>query len=366
MNNTLKIFVEDPEEYQEKFLKKWTEKGGESLERSDSRKILLDTMAYGFSLIGTNFNSRIRQNLVRYAENENLDALGEYKNVERQEVQYAVTTVVIEITEALETDLGIPAQTVTPGSNIYFETEYSTIPAGDTSIELTATCTTAGTAGDGYLPGEINKIVEPFAYFKSVTNTTESQGGSEIEEDDDYREEIIASPEGYSTAGPSDAYKALTKAVNQNIIDVAVYSPEPCYVNIVALMEGGEIPAQTILNEIEERVSDDTKRPIGDLVTAEAPETVSYDLTFTYYISESNLTLADSIISNVNDIVDKYVLWQKSKLGRDINPSELYFKLRESGIKRIEITSPDFKKLTQTQLAILNTKAVTFGGVEDD
>lgn len=366
MSDSLKIFQEDPEYYQEKFLAKWLEKTGEGLDRTDSRKLLLDTMAYGFSLLGTSLNYKLRQNFVRYSSDEDLEALGEYKDVERQDEQYAVTTVQIEITKALDSDYAIPAQLATSGNGIYFQTEYAIISAGETSIELTATCTTAGETGNGYLPGELTKLVDPPAYFKSVTNTTTSQGGSEVEEDDSYREEIINSPEGYSTAGPKEAYKVLVKSINQEIIDVAVYSPEPCYINIAFLMNGGEIPTETILEEVSEGLSADTKRPLGDLVTVEAPEEVAYDVELTYYISESYESASEDISTAVYSAVEEFELWQKSALGRDINPSKLYFLMKDAGVKRIEVTSPVFQSLTETQLAVMGAKTITFGGTEDD
>ena len=57
------------------------------------------------------------------------------------------------------------------------------------------------------------------------------------------------------------------------------------------------------------------------------------------------------IQSAVNKAVENYVLWQKEKPGRDINPSELTRLIMQAGAKRVEITSPAFEKIEQTQIA---------------
>lgn len=364
MSDKLNIFTENPKEYQERLLNKWLEKGGTSLERSDSRKLLIDLMAYGFALLASNLNYKTRQNFVRYSQGEYLDALGEYKNIKRLGKMAAQTTIRFEISEALENPLPIFPQLISAANNIYFQSEYVEIPKGATCVEATALCTTLGEVGNGYLPGEISKIVSPFAYFKSVCNITESQGGAEEESDANYRTRIISSPEGYSTAGPSEAYKIITKSINQKIMDVEVYSSGLGKVDIVPLLENGEIPEQTIIDEIQSELSTSDKRPLTDLVKVSAPETISYDIDITYYV-ESTTPLYD-IKEKVEELVEEYITWQKGKLGRDINPSELYFKLRDSGIKRVEIASPSFQKLEKYQIALPNLKNINFGGTEDD
>lgn len=71
------------------------------------------------------------------------------------------------------------------------------------------------------------------------------------------------------------------------------------------------------------------------------------------------------IIAAAPAAVDNYVLWQKSKLGRDINPSELIVRVMAAGAKRVAVTAPVFKVTTDTQVAICSTKTVTLGGIED-
>jgi phage-related baseplate assembly protein len=86
----------------------------------------------------------------------------------------------------------------------------------------------------------------------------------------------------------------------------------------------------------------------------------------TYYISKDNAAFATSIQSAVNAAVADYNIWQKSKIGRDINPSELNSRIQQAGAKRAVITSPVYTVVLEAQLAISGTITVTYGGLEDE
>ncbi|MBQ9564857.1 MAG: baseplate J/gp47 family protein, partial [Synergistaceae bacterium] len=264
----------------------------------------------------------------------------------------------------------IPAGTrATPDGNIYFATtEAVEIPAGETSVDVTAQCSVAGVSGNGWTPGQINQEVDRLVWVKSVVNVTTSSGGEDEEDDENYRARIQISPESYSVAGPTGAYIYHAKSVNQGNIDVAVLGPdkstdehviEPCNIEIYPLMTGGELPSQDILDAVYEACgTDNDVRPDTDCVHVLTPETVHYDLNVTYWIDRGNATLAASIQAAVETAVNGWVLWQRSRLGRDINPSELTRRMVVAGAKRVEIGSPAFRKLEPWQLAIPdNTKS---------
>lgn len=100
-------------------------------------------------------------------------------------------------------------------------------------------------------------------------------------------------------------------------------------------------------------------------MTVLAPAVVNYDINLTYWIDKSNSAIAVSIQNAVNDAVNDYIAWQKSKLGRDINPSELIARIKGAGAKRVEITSPAFTQVTLEQVAVASNVTVTYGGLED-
>ena len=77
-----------------------------------------------------------------------------------------------------------------------------------------------------------------------------------------------------------------------------------------------------------------------DKVSVKAPESVKYDVEAVYYIDCRDATEAAAIQTRAENAVQEFVAWQKEKLGRDINPTELYYRLRTAGVKRAEIISP--------------------------
>lgn len=103
----------------------------------------------------------------------------------------------------------------------------------------------------------------------------------------------------------------------------------------------------------------------GDLVLCHAPEEVPYDIGLTYYIASSNVKSAVTIQENVEKAVQDYQTWQR-KIGRDIDSSELIMRVREAGAKRPKLTGPVDTKISETQVAKLNSCKITYGGIEDD
>ena len=76
--------------------------------------------------------------------------------------------------------------------------------------------------------------------------------------------------------------------------------------------------------------------------------------------------MATSIQEKIEEAIDSFILWQKSKLGRDINPSELISRIIMAGAKRVEITSPVYTKIEATQVAILESNNSSLGEIEDE
>ena len=131
------------------------------------------------------------------------------------------------------------------------------------------------------------------------------------------------------------------------------------------MLSGGVIPGTEILATVSEKLNDKTIRPLTDKVTVTAPEAVTYNVTMSYWIDRDDQTNAPAIQNAVESAVKSYTSWQKEKLGRDINPTELYYLIRAAGAKRAEITEPKETVVGKSQVAIANAINVTFGGLED-
>ncbi len=92
----------------------------------------------------------------------------------------------------------------------------------------------------------------------------------------------------------------------------------------------------------------------------------SYNIDLKYYISRSSANDAIEVAKSVDNAISKYILWQKTTLGKDINPSKLNQMLMETGIKRVEIMEPLFTSLEYNQVGICDTINTVFGGFENE
>ncbi len=312
-----------------------------------------------------------KQNLLAYSEGSYLDHIGALLNVTRLDASHAMTTLRFTLSDIQPTLIIIPEgiRASPGGGNILFATTESVeIPAGERYVEVTAQCTLAGTQGNGYIAGQIRRLVDPFPYEMTVANVTESYGGTDIENDENYRERIQEAPESFSVAGPTGAYEYFARSAHQGIIDVAIIGPPeipPGNVNIYPLMIGGDMPTQEILEAVYDVCNAEDKRPDTDFVHVLAPEPVEYELKVSYWIDRKRATQAAMIQKAVEEAVTGWITWQRSKLGRDINPSELNHRMVAAGAKRTEIISPEFVVLEPHQLAVMTAKSLTLGGLED-
>ena len=340
---------------------------GRSLASGDPIRLFLLAIANIIILLLNQINETGKQNLLRYASGVNLDHKGLEMGVERNQATAAKTTIKIFLSAKMSKPVAIQAGTrFSAGDNIFFALDNTVvIPAGITEGDGTATCLDASEAGNGYLPGQIKNLVDPVPYVDHITNSTESAGGADAQSDDSYRTDIQLAPEKFSTAGPTGAYEYYAKHASTDIIDACVWSPSAGVVEIRPLLTGGEIPNQELLNIVKNACNDRSVRPLTDYVQVKAPEAVQYDINLTCYIDKTNVAQASAIQFAVTAAVDDYVTWQKSKLGRDINPSELIARVMQTGVKRVAVTAPSFMVLQKTQVAQEADVTVTLGGIED-
>ena len=334
------------------------------------------------------------QNIPSRAEGENLDALAELTySKARPKATAATCTMRFSISEAQLTSVLIPAGTrisSTDNALVWATLEDSYIPIGETSIDVeNVTCQTAGTVGNGYAPGQISRLVDLYDFFSACENITESDGGSDVPDDDEYYELMRASMDAYSCAGARGSYIYFAKQVSTEIADVIANSPTPGVVKLYVLMQDGTLATEEMKSRVLAACSADEVRPLTDYVIVEDADIVPYDVEFTYYLQTGGRKSAADIAADVQKAVEQYTSWQDSKLGRDINPSRLVSLLMGTGIKRVEIASPLFTKLedgkefTETlpepvdgetwrftakppQVAKLGTVTITNGGYEDE
>lgn len=340
-----------------------------NLERSSVHRMELYAAAAQIYQAMQYIDRQGKQSILKYSYSDFLDNLAIFKGVTRNPATPATTTLRFTLSAERDTATGIPQGTrVSTAGAIYFATDvYAEIPAGSTTVDVPATCTVAGTDGNGFAAGELATIVDPIPYVASVTNTTATEGGAEIESDDDLAERVFLSPGAYSTAGSEDGYLYHAKAYSAAIGDVVATSNQAAgTVDIVFIMADGSTPGEEMIEGLEGYLQGKTIRPMTDLVRVAAPQEVTYTINLTYYINRSDSAKAVTIQAAVAQAVADYQTWQRA-IGRDINPSQLVRMVMDAGAKRVTVTAPTYTAVDATKVSALQGDAViSYGGLEDD
>jgi len=318
-----------------------------------------------------------KNNLLKYAKGSYLDNLAGLlgQRALRLQPSFATCTLQFTLAATLAFDALIPSGTQCQAPNsVVFQTDADLlIGAGDATGQVSATALVAGIIGNGFLPGQVNSIInwnQPFAL--AVTNVDATAGGADAETDDQYRYRIWLAIESFSTCGPHDAYEFWALSASPDIIQCVVHSaPEIAgEVWLYPLLRGGELPTTEILAAVLDACSSKDRRPVTDYVTAYVPTLTTYTLDMDYYVSNDNEVLLATIQDAVEAAANDWILWQRSFIGRDINGDELRKRCLEAGAKRIVINSPTpaYQVMAFDHLAVHDDTVepiINFSGVED-
>ena len=314
-------------------------------------------------------NETAKKNVPRYANGKYLDSLGElFKDTFRLPEARATALFRFYISEPQEQSVIVPQGTRInfDGEIVFSTTEELEIRAGDAYGDILGECLTPGIVGNNIAAGQIKEIMDTYDFFWKVENITRTAGGADKESDQSYYERLRESMEGFSTAGPVGGYIYHVKSVSTAIADVTATSPEPGLVDIRVLLNGGEMPTEATMQEIQDALNASTVRPLTDRVIVSKPEEVPFSVDVTIYLPRYSQTSSTIIERDARSAVAAYIKWQTEKMGRDINPSRLHNFLMEAGLKRAEIRKPDFTVVPETSVARLTGETVLNGGTEDE
>lgn len=337
------------------------------LDRADPMSLILYALSIQVYQALLYVDKTGKQDLLKYSYGAYLDNLAAMKGIAREQAKPSRAMIRFTLSGIQPSTVEIPEGTRVTNGEVYFQTEsHAEIPSGESSVDVAAECMTSGVVGNNLEVGEINILVDPVPYVAKVANTEPTTGGADIEDDDTLKDRIYIAPSKYSVAGPEESYRYWVKTYNSNISDVLIYSDDPVDVVIEFIMNDGELPSESMLLGVQKFLSDKQIRPLTDRVTVKTPETVEYKVNVKYFVNQSDLKKVDTIKTAVNAAVDDYIQWQRSKIGRDINPSQLIQQMVSAGAKRVEVTLPVFQVIGKANVAKLSSKTVTYGGLEDD
>lgn len=342
---------------------------GVKLSKGQLEAILLSIFAYRENLLRIIINETAKQNLLAYAIEEKLEHLGALLGVHRLPASKAITTLRFTFTQPLPAELLIPKGTrvMSKDEKAVFETvEDVNALSGSSYVDVQAQCTEAGSKGNGYMPGDINILIDPIPFVSSVENISVSYGGADIEDDEHLRERIRLAPEAFSNAGSKGAYEFWAKTAHQDIVDVSVLSPNPGEVKVVVLLKDGKLPTQEILDLVFTVLNEEKVRPLTDYVTVVSPTEVSYSISAELYIYRSSSMLAQAIVEKAQQGLENYADTIKNRLGQDIVPEQIIGILQKiPGVYRAVLTAPSYTELTAEQFAVCEDIEVTLAGAVD-
>lgn len=179
------------------------------------------------------------------------------------------------------------------------------------------------------------------------------------ESDASLRSRSQLSLEGFSVAGPVQAYRYHALSASPTVRDVTVLSPSPGVVRLVVLAQDGT-PDAALLATALAAVSAESVRPLCDTVEVVAPGVIDYSV-------HANLIClpgpdTGTILAAAQQACQQYVADQ-FYLGRDIAQSGLLAALHQPGVMRVDLVSPaEHLTIASDQVANCTSIAVTMGG----
>ena len=331
---------------------------GEPLFPGDERRVFGEAMTATL-ISALNFvDDACRQRILRYARGEVLDAIGDMRGVKRLEPEKAHIIARFSASAPVQSAITIPQGTkIGDGTSLFFVTDaVAVISSGGKYVDIGCTSIEGSSQYAKLSVGAIARMVDLIPGVSSVENITESTGGHDGETydedgDEHYRERIRLASGSYSVAGSEEAYRFWALSADPGITAVAIANPADGHVQIVPIMQGGALPTQDVLDKIVMVCNDIKVRPMTDLVTAVMPVIKPFDVEVHYYTLAGGEREAIEAVEADGGAISRYILWQMTQLGRDINPDQLRKEILSAGAMRVEVTAPGFQVLSVTEVA---------------
>jgi len=330
---TLSFLEKSPKAILADILAAYQDSSGKVLYPAQIENLLLHVQAYRESLLRNDIQWCAEQNLVAYAIDEHLDALGVMMATPRLQPTSAQCRVHLILDEA-----SIPGRAFPPGLRITtedgkfcFETIdplYVISNQDESNTDVVAVCTALGKDANGLEPG-IVCLLDPAITGVSVVNTTATEGGGDLEGDAAYRERLMMAAARFGCGGSAKAYRYWALTASSLVLDaLAVNGAERGDINIYVLADGGT-PSQELLATVQETCNSDDVRLIGDYITA--IPAVKLEYTINAEITVYDTHDPDIVLDQVGILAAEYARTHKRKLGADVTPTQVLMALSPQG-----------------------------------
>lgn len=191
--------------------------------------------------------------------------------------------------------------------------ETKTIGENET-VDIKAECRIVGAIGN-VAQNTITVLLGLISGIKSVTNKEDFKGGTDIEDEEHFRERVLVAEQEDKLSGASSDYIRWAKEVDG--VGYAYIVPEWAgagTVKVLILDKNRKAATQELINKVQEYIyplnieegqNRDGKAPIGALVTVVTPETLLINVKASF-IFNSNFN-EETVLSNLKTKIDKYL-----------------------------------------------------------
>ncbi|HBF8910384.1 TPA: baseplate J/gp47 family protein [Clostridioides difficile] len=264
--------------------------------------------------LGLQNNLRIAFPQTSYGEY--LEWLGECKGVFKNQPTKSVGMVTFNGAQGTIITKGTIVTTIATDEkqSIEFELlETKTIGENET-IDIKAECRVAGIIGN-VSKGSVAVLLGSINGIKSVTNKEDFKGGTDIEDEEHFRERVLVAEQEDKLSGASSDYIHWAKEVNG--VGYAYVVPEWAgagTVKVLILDKNRKAATQELIDKVQEYIyplnisegeNRDGKAPIGALVTVVTPDTLLINVKASFIFS--NGFSEETVLNNLKTKIDKYL-----------------------------------------------------------
>ncbi len=163
-----------------------------------------------------------------------------------------------------------------------------------------------------------------------------------MESDDRLRHRVQLFPGSISSAGPESAYRFHVFSADPTVKDVHVASPRPGRITLTvlaALVKAGDtgVAPQALLDKVQDALSAESVRPMGDMLTVQSAAIVGYRIIATVTIGSG--PDAATVLAAATESVRKAAV-AAHRLGAGSPRSALFAALHVPGVNKAALRLP--------------------------
>jgi phage-related baseplate assembly protein len=209
---------------------------------------------------------------------------------------------------------------------------------------------------------DLDQLAANFNMTRLVVTPAVGDTQAVMETDDRFRRRLLVGIDAYSTAGPAGAYVYHALSAVPSLRDATAVSLSAGRVTVTIMNSAAApLPTQEQLTTVTLALTDDSVRPMTDMVSVLPPNVVETSIvaSISLYPGPDGSVVVANAIAKLNQFIE-----QNAYLGRDLRRSAIFSHLHVDGVLSVELTSPEadivvgpreIVKITETTITIAGT-----------